>query len=99
MTHDPTFGPDSVANFIDPLEIGGTVTPKPWFALVPGNRWVYESDGESIEVVVTSDTILIDGITCIVVIDTAIEDDLDRLFCKLLSADRLNHINIFAHSR
>jgi hypothetical protein len=74
-THDPGFGPDFAANFVDPLEIGDTIAPNPWFALVPGNRWLYEGDGESIEVVVTSDTKLIDGITCIVVIDTAIEDD------------------------
>ena len=74
-THDPEFGPDFVANFIDPLEIGNTIAPNPWFALVPGNLWVYEGDGETIEVEVTSDTKLIDGITCIVVIDTASEDD------------------------
>ena len=74
-THDPAFGPDFAADFVDPLEIGSTVAPNPWFALVPGNRWLYEGDGESIEVVVTSDTKLIDGITCIVVIDTAMEDD------------------------
>jgi hypothetical protein len=74
-THDPEFGPDFVANFVDPLEIGGSVAPNPWFPLVVGNRWVYEGDGESIDVVVTGDTKLIDGITCIVVIDTAMEDD------------------------
>lgn len=73
-THDPLFGPDYATSFVDPLDIGGTVAPNPWFALVPGNRWVYEGDGESIEVVVTSDTKLIDGIDCIVVIDTAMED-------------------------
>lgn len=73
-THDPAFGPDDAVNFVDPLEIGNTVDPNPWFALVPGNRWVYQGDGESIEVVVTSDTKLIDGVTCIVVIDTAMED-------------------------
>ena len=74
-THDPSFGPDFAANFVDPLEIGGVVAPNPWFALVPGNRWVYAGDGEAIEVVVTGDTKLIDGITCIVVVDTAMEDD------------------------
>ncbi|MDX1404152.1 MAG: hypothetical protein R3192_06430 [Woeseiaceae bacterium] len=73
-THDPGFGEDFVANFVDPLEIGATVAPNPWFALVPGNVWVYEGDGETIEVEVTGDTKLIDGITCIVVIDTATED-------------------------
>ena len=73
-THDPEFGPDFAANFVDPLQIGVTITPNPWFALVPGNLWVYEGDGETIEVEVTGDTKLIDGITCIVVIDTATED-------------------------
>ncbi len=73
-THDPQFGPDFAANFVDPLTIGAATTPNPWFALVPGNTWVYEGDGETIEVVVTSDTKLIEGITCIVVVDTASED-------------------------
>ena len=74
-THDPAFGPDYAANFVNPLEIGNTIDPNPWFALVTGNRWVYEGDGESIEVIVTGDTKLIDGVTCVVVIDTAMEDD------------------------
>ena len=74
-THDPEFGPDFAANFVDPLAIGNTIAPNPWFALVPGNLWVYEGDGETIEVEVTGDTKLIDGVTCIVVIDTATEDD------------------------
>lgn len=74
-THEPQFGAAFAANFVDPLEIGNTIDPNPWFALVPGNRWLYEGDGEVIEVVVTADTKLIDGITCIVVIDTATEDD------------------------
>ena len=72
--HDPMYGEAFAANFVDPLEIGGTVTPNPWFPLVTGNRWVYEGDGESIDVVVTSETKLIDGVTCVVVIDTASED-------------------------
>ena len=74
-THDPDFGPDFAASFVDPLEIGLTIAPNPWFALVPGNLWVYEGDGETIEVEVTRDTKLIDGVICIVVIDTATEDD------------------------
>jgi len=74
-THDPEFGPDYADNFVDPREIGSTIAPNPWFALVPGNRWVYEGEDEIIEVVVTNDTKLIEGITCIVVVDTALEDD------------------------
>ena len=74
-THDPEFGEAFAANFVDPLEIGLSIAPNPWFALVTNNRWVYEGDGETIEVVVTGDTKLIDGVTCVVVIDTATEDD------------------------
>ena len=74
-THDPEFGPDFAENFVDPLQIGGAIAPNPWFALVPGNLWVYEGDDETIEVEVTSETKLIDGVTCIVVVDTATEDD------------------------
>ena len=74
-THDPEFGEDFAAAFVDPLQIGVSVAPNPWFPLVVGNRWVYEGDGETVEVVVTGDTKLIDGVTCIVVIDTEIEDD------------------------
>ena len=74
-THDPSFGPAYAANFVDPLQIGVSITPNPWFPLVTGNRWVYEGNGETVEVVVTGDTKLIDGVTCVVVIDTASEDD------------------------
>jgi hypothetical protein len=73
-THDPAFGPAFADSFVDPLQIGSTIAPNPWFPLVPGNRWLYEGEDETIEVVVTSDTKLIDGITCIVVVDTGIED-------------------------
>ena len=74
-THDPECGEDFAVNFVDPLEIGLSIAPNPWFALVTNNRWVYEGDGETIEVVVTGDTKLVDGVTCVVVIDTASEDD------------------------
>jgi hypothetical protein len=72
--HEPAFGESFAASFVDPLTIGGATAPNPWFPLVPGNRWLYAGDGESIEVMVTSETKLIDGITCIVVVDTASED-------------------------
>jgi hypothetical protein len=74
-THDPAFGPDFAGQFVDPLEIGQTVTPNPWFPLVTGNNWVYEGGGETIDVTVTGDTKLIDGIACIVVIDIVTEDE------------------------
>jgi hypothetical protein len=75
MAHEPAFGPDYAANFVDPLEIGVSVEPNPWFPLVVGNTWLYEGEGETIEVVVTEETKLIDGITCIVVIDAVSEDE------------------------
>ncbi len=72
--HEPMFGEDFAANFVNPLDIGGVVPVNPWFPLVTGNRWVYEGDGEIIEVEVTDQTKLIDGITCVVATDTASED-------------------------
>jgi hypothetical protein len=73
-THDPGFGEAFAGNFVNPLEIGISIAPNPWFALVTDNTWVYEGDGETIEVVVTGDTKLIDGVICVVVIDTAMEE-------------------------
>ena len=81
--HEPAFGEDFAANFVDPLEIGTTVTPNTYFPLVPGNRWVYEGtflddEGEqvteTITVVVTDKVKLIEGIACIVVNDVVGED-------------------------
>ena len=72
--HQPLFGPDFAANFVDPLEIGNTVAVNPWFPLETGNRWLYEGDGETIEVAVTDEVKLIDGVSCVVVVDTASED-------------------------
>ena len=72
--HDPMFGADFAANFVNPLDIGSTVPTNPWFPLVTGNRWVYEGDGETIEVEITDQTKLIDGITCVVATDTASEE-------------------------
>ena len=72
--HEPMFGTDFAADFVNPLDIGSTVPANPWFPLVTGNRWVYEGVDETIEVVITDQTKLIDGITCVVVIDTVSED-------------------------
>jgi len=72
--HEPMFGEDFAVNFVNPLDIGGVVPVNPWFPLVTGNRWVYEGDGETIEVEVTDQTKLIDGITCVVATDTASEN-------------------------
>ena len=81
--HEPAFGEEFAANFVDPLLIGNGVAPNPYFPLVQGNRWTYEGtsiddDGEqateTITVTVTGATKLIEGITCLVVNDLAEED-------------------------
>jgi hypothetical protein len=72
--HEPMFGPAFAGNFVNPLDIGNpAVLANPWFPLVTGNHWVYEAGDETIDVVVTDETKLIDGITCVVVIDTVSE--------------------------
>lgn len=81
--HEPEFGEEFADNFIDPLQIGSTVTPNPYFPLTPGNQWVlsgtFFEDGEEVTEVITIDvtskTKLIDGITCVVVRDVVTIDD------------------------
>lgn len=68
---DPDFQP---AGFVDPDAIGKSVTPNPYFPLVPGTRWVYEGGDETITVTVTEKTKLIEGVTCRVVRDLVKED-------------------------
>jgi hypothetical protein len=46
----------------------------PWLPLLPGARWVYEGEGERIEVVVTDERKTIMGIDAVVVRDTVTED-------------------------
>ena len=43
--HEVAFGEDYADNFIDPLDIGVTIEPNPWFPMVQGNVWVYEASG------------------------------------------------------
>jgi hypothetical protein len=72
--HEPAFGPEHAANFVDPREIGSTVQPNPYFPLVAGNRWVYESEDATITVTVTDEVKLIEGILCLTVSDVESED-------------------------
>lgn len=51
------------ADFTDAID-------NPLFPLVPGTTLVYEGGGERIEYVVTSDTRVVEGVTCLVVHDT-----------------------------
>jgi hypothetical protein len=81
--YDPDFSPE---RFVDPRQIGITVAENPYFPLVEGNKWVYEStftdeDGEevteTITVVVTEKTKLIEGVSCRVVNDLVLVDEGD----------------------
>lgn len=78
--YDPDFDP---SNFVDPREIGSSVSPNPYLPLVVGNKWVYEStfideDGDEVTEVTTvevkDETKLIEGVTCVVVNDVVEED-------------------------
>ena len=69
--YDPAFKP---VDFVDPLEIGVSVDPNPYFPLVQGRQWTYEGGGEVIIVTVTDKTKLIAGVTCLVVNDVVEED-------------------------
>ncbi len=64
--YDPDFNP---ANFVNPADIGTTVAPNPYFPLVRGTRWVYNSATEVDTVEVTAKTKNINGVTCGVVRD------------------------------
>jgi len=69
--YDPVVEP---SNFVDPTEIGASVTPNPYFPLVPGTIWTYEGGDETITVTVTEDTKEFRGVTCVVVHDVVEED-------------------------
>lgn len=60
------------AHFMSPEEIA--VNPNPYFPLIPGLVRVLQSGDETITVTVTTDTVEILGVTCIVVRDTVEED-------------------------
>ena len=76
--------PAFAASFVHPDRIGHGVAPNPFLPLVAGNTWTYKKDVlddegepevETIHVVVTDRTKLIDGITCRVVRDTVMSGD------------------------
>ena len=78
--YDPDFSP---SRFVNPLEIGKSISPNPFFPLVAGYQWIYaktffDEDGqevtETIHVRVTDKTKLIEGVTCLVVKDVAEEE-------------------------
>lgn len=69
-------------NFVDPKAIGKTIPANAYMPLVQGVR-NFEGADETVVVTVTSETKLIDGVTCLVVTDTVyvegklLEDTLD----------------------
>lgn len=94
-SHNPDFGPDFVANFIDPLLIGVSEQINPYFPMTQGAEWVFEGtfeeDGEMVTEVITitvTDKIkLVDGIRCLVVrdvveIDEELIEDTDDWFAQ-----------------
>jgi hypothetical protein len=70
--YDPDFSPE---NFVDPLKIGDGVAANPYFPLIIGAQWIYESGNETITVTVTDKVKLIDDVTCVVATDVVEEDD------------------------
>lgn len=62
----------TVSNFMTADEIA--MDPNPWFPLVPGNQWVYESEDEVVTVTVTDETFEILGIEVVVVNDLVTEE-------------------------
>ncbi len=76
--YDPPIDP---ADFVDPLEVGGSIAANHFLPLVPGTRYVYENEeaGERVTVSVTFETIEVDGVDCIVVHDVVTELDSGEL--------------------
>jgi hypothetical protein len=81
--YDPTIDPSQFVNFEVVVDGDGDFTPNPYFPLVPGNRWTYktyeeddrDNPTETTVVEVTDETIMIEGVWCIVVRDTVYEGD------------------------
>jgi hypothetical protein len=66
--YDPLIDP---AQFVDPTLIGTSVTPNPYFPLIPGRSWVYQNGTETVTVTVTGETKVLLGVTCAVIHDLA----------------------------
>ncbi len=69
--YDPPIDP---ALFVDPAQIGTSVTANPYFPLVRGRTRIYQGGTEHVEVTVTSDTKVIQGVTCAVVRDVVMDN-------------------------
>jgi hypothetical protein len=64
--YDPKFEP---AQFVNPLEIGRSVAPNPWYPLIPGRKLVYKSASEVVRVTITNKVKMINNVPCLVVLD------------------------------
>ncbi len=64
--YDPPFEP---SQFVNPLEIGHSVAPNPWFPLLAGRTLIYKSPGEVVNVTFTNKVKMINNVPCLVVID------------------------------
>src|SRR5262245_42101971 len=64
--YDPSFDP---RDFVNPLQIGKTVNPNPFFPLIPGSHWVYRSPSENVTIDVLGKVERIEGVPCTVVHD------------------------------
>ncbi len=60
-------------NFVDPLEIGISAAPNPYFSLLEGSKSYRGEDGGN-TVTITRETKLIGGVTCLTVKDVAVEE-------------------------
>ena len=85
--YDPAFDPAAFDDDFDDL-----THPNPYFPLAPGHRWEYRGGTESIEVEVTDETKLVQGVTCIVVRDRVTDDgdlveDTDDWFAHAQNGD------------
>ena len=69
--YNPAINP---ALFVNPAEIGKSIAPNPYFPLVRGRRLTYKSGAEIINVEVTEETRVIQGVTCAVITDLVEED-------------------------
>jgi len=75
--YDPPIDP---ANFVDPEEIGKTVAPNPFFPLVQGYKWVYQTKEDEEVTETTTDEVLTEtkeimGVKCAIVHDVVTSED------------------------
>lgn len=68
--YDPVIDPD---DFVDPLQIGGSIAANTFLPLTPSTR-VYEDGDETITITISDETVEILGVTCLAVRDVVEED-------------------------